>query len=233
MKQNSKILFILDGNIDRSPSDFCGTIFNMNTMNTVIKIRESCQSDVKSIVSIHQDAFKDFFLTSLGTDFLTFYYSRFLTCPDAKILCALEEDRVVGFAALAENCKGFNGRLVKRNLLSFAFLSVKMLFTSPKALLRLVNNLTKKSSEVNDVADYAELFSIGVLATEQGKGIGKFLLASSEDYVRTKKIAKMSLTTDYYNNDKTISFYKAMGYHELYEFIAYPNRKMYRFIKEL
>lgn len=202
-------------------------------MNTGIKIRDAYQSDVESIVSIHQDAFKNFFLTSLGTDFLTFYYSRFLTCADAKILCALEDERVVGFAALAENCEGFNGRLVKRNLFSFALLSIKMLFTSPKSLLRLVNNLTKKSSEVNDVADYAELFSIGVLSTEQGKGIGKLLLASAEDYVRSKNIANMSLTTDYYNNDKTIRFYKAMGYHELYEFIAYPNRKMYRFIKEL
>lgn len=202
-------------------------------MNTGIKIRDAYQSDVESIVSIHQDAFKNFFLTSLGSDFLTFYYSRFLTCDDAKILCALEDDRVVGFAALAENCEGFNGRLVKRNIFSFALLSIKMLFTSPKSLLRLVNNLTKKSSEVNDVADYAELFSIGVLSTEQGKGIGKLLLASAEDYVQSKNIAKISLTTDYYNNDKTIRFYKAMGYHELYEFIAYPNRKMYRFIKEL
>lgn len=202
-------------------------------MSTKIIIREALNSDIESIVSIHNDAFRNFFLTSLGTDFLKFYYSRFLTCAGAKILCAIEGDRVVGFAALADNCEGFNGRLVKRNLFSFALLSIKMLFTSPKSLLRLVNNLTKKSSEVNDVADYAELFSIGVLGTEQGKGIGKLLLTSAEDYVRSKNIAKMSLTTDYYNNDKTIRFYKAMGYHELYEFIAYPNRNMYRFIKEL
>lgn len=202
-------------------------------MKTQIVIREAIKSDIESIVSIHQDAFKGFFLTSLGPDFLRFYYSRFLTCADAKILCAIEDDRVVGFAALAENCKGFNGRLVKRNLFSFALIAIKMLFTSPKSLLRLVKNFTKKSGEVNDIADYAELFSIGVLASEQGKGIGKLLLSASEDYVRTKKIAKMSLTTDYYNNDKTIRFYKAMGYYELYEFIAYPNRKMYRFIKEL
>lgn len=198
-----------------------------------ITVHVATPADVATIVRIHQDSFEGFFLTSLGTDFLTFYYSRFLTCTDAKIFCALEGDRVVGFAALAENCKGFNGRLVKRNLFSFAFLSLKMLFTSPKSLFRLVRNLTKKSNEVNDVVDYAELFSIAVLSTEQGKGIGKILLASSEKYIQTKNIVKMSLTTDYYNNDRTIRFYKAMGYQELYEFTAYPNRKMYRFIKEL
>ena len=202
-------------------------------MSTKIEIRTASNLDVMSIVSIHQDAFDGFFLTSLGTDFLKFYYSRFLACADATILCALDGERVVGFAALAENCNGFNGRLVKNNLFPFALLSIKMLFTSPKSLLRLVKNLTKKSSDIRDVADYAELFSIGVLGTEQGKGIGKLLLATSEEYVRTNHIAKISLTTDYYNNDQTIGFYKTMGYQELYEFIAYPDRKMYRFIKEL
>ena len=202
-------------------------------MSTKIEVRTASKVDVKSIVNIHKDAFEVFFLTSLGTDFLMFYYSCFVSCTDAKILCALDGERVVGFAALAENCNGFNGRLVKNNLISFAILSIKMLFTAPNSLLRLVKNLTKKSSDVGDVSDYAELFSIGVLGTEQGKGIGKLLLASSEEYLRNKNIAKISLTTDYYNNDQTIGFYKTMGYRELYEFIAYPNRKMYRFIKEL
>ena len=64
-------------------------------MNTKIIIRDAIESDVESIVSIHQDAFKGFFLTTLGTDFLKFYYSCFLTCAEAKILCALEDDRVV------------------------------------------------------------------------------------------------------------------------------------------
>lgn len=198
-----------------------------------IIIKEASKSEVESIVSIHQNAFVGFFLTTLGTDFLRFYYSRFLSCSDAKILCAVENGRLVGFAALAVNSNGFNGRLVKKNLFSFALLSIKMLFTSPKSLQRLVKNLTKRSSDIGDVADYAELFSIGVLGTEQGKGVGKLLLISSEQYVRSKNITKISLTTDYNNNDQTIGFYRAMGYKELYEFISYPNRKMYRFIKEL
>ena len=44
---------------------------------------------------------------------------------------------------------------------------------------------------------------------------------------------EISLTTDYYNNEKTIAFYKKMGYAVLYEFVTYPNRKMYRMIKNL
>jgi hypothetical protein len=43
----------------------------------------------------------------------------------------------------------------------------------------------------------------------------------------------MSLTTDFYNNIKTIEFYKGLGYNIYYDFIAYPNRKMYRMIKDL
>jgi len=34
-------------------------------------------------------------------------------------------------------------------------------------------------------------------------------------------------------NNKVIEFYKGLGYNDYYEFIAYPNRKMYKMIKDL
>ena len=43
-------------------------------MSTKIEVRTASKVDVKSIVNIHKDAFEVFFLTSLGTDFLMFYY---------------------------------------------------------------------------------------------------------------------------------------------------------------
>lgn len=41
----------------------------------MVVIQKATDKDVRDIVSIHIDAFKDFFLTSLGRDFLSFYYS--------------------------------------------------------------------------------------------------------------------------------------------------------------
>ena len=75
--------------------------------------------------------------------------------------------------------------------------------------------------------------SIGVDSLNQGKGVGKVLLIKLENIIRSEGCSKLSLTTDFFENQKTIGFYESMGYTILYDFIAYPNRKMYRLIKTL
>lgn len=189
--------------------------------------------DVDEIVRIHCDAFEGFFLTSLGTSFLTVYYHCFVKSAETVSMVAIEDDRVVGFSAATKECKGFNSRLIKQNLFSFAMLSLKLLFTNTGALLRLVKNLTKKGDTVKDNEDYAELYSIGVDSHQQGKGIGKKLLAKTEEVMKQEGVEQVSLTTDYDNNESAVGFYHSMGYETLYEFVTYPNRKMYRLIKTL
>ena len=193
-------------------------------------IRKAKQSDVDEIVSIHKSAFKGFFLTSLGDSFLSTYYSCFIKSGDTVILCAEEMGKLLGFSAATRECKGFNGRLIKANVFKFMLVGLRLLFTNPLALVRLVKNFTKKSDEVKDDENYGELYSIGVNSDAQGKGIGKALLAETE---KRMEIEKLSLTTDYYNNELTIAFYQKCGYKLLYEFTAYPNRKMLRMIKKL
>jgi ribosomal protein S18 acetylase RimI-like enzyme len=77
------------------------------------------------------------------------------------------------------------------------------------------------------------LFSIGVSDKKQGHGIGKKLLIQLENEMRLRGCANLSLTTDYNDNEKTIQFYKGLGYNIFYDFIAYPHRKMYRITKKL
>lgn len=199
----------------------------------MVVIQNATDKDVRDIVSIHIDAFKDFFLTSLGRDFLSFYYSCFIKSNEGVVMLAKEGESVLGFSAATIICKGFNSRLIKSNFFAFVCLSIRLFIYNPKALLRLVKNLTKKSGTVEDDEDYAELYSIGVLSQGQGKGVGKKLLKETENAISRLNGGKISLTTDYYNNEKTIAFYKSMGYAVLYEFVTYPNRKMYRMIKNL
>lgn len=196
-------------------------------------IRKSTINDVDAIVDIHIDAFKGFFLTSLGPAFLKFYYSCFVNSDETVTMVAEEDGTIYGFAAATMKCKGFNSRLIKNNLLSFGVLSLKMLFTTPGALLRLVKNLTKKGEGVEDNEDYAELYSIGVNKAAQGKGVGKKLLAASELEMKVSGVKRVSLTTDYDHNEQALGFYHSMGYETFYEFMTYPNRKMYRLIKTL
>lgn len=202
-------------------------------MQGTMTIRNATVRDINDIVTIHIDAFKGFFLTSLGTDFLKFYYTVFLKSSETVTLVAEKDGKVAGFSAATTNSKGFNSRLIRGNLFSFVKLSLILLFSDPKALFRLAKNLTKKSSEVADNEEYAELYSIGVDRFQQGNGIGKKMLAATEDALREKGVEKVSLTTDYINNERTVGFYRTMGYETLYVFVAFPNRKMYRFIKTL
>jgi ribosomal protein S18 acetylase RimI-like enzyme len=196
-------------------------------------IRTATTVDIPQIVNIHMNAFEGFFLTSLGRSFLSFYYKAFIKSKDGVVLCAVLDNNVCGFAAATKQCKGYNSNLIKANLISFVCLSVRLLFTKPSALIRLVKNISKKSDVIDDPEDYAELYSIGIKDSVQGKGIGKKLLATIEKRLKCEGVEKISLTTDFYKNDSTIAFYRTMGYKTLYEFTSYPNRRMYRFIKYL
>lgn len=200
----------------------------------MIEIRKANISDVDSIVNIHSQAFPDFFLTTLGSRFLQLYYKCMCNCKDAITLCAIDEGTLVGFSSTAVKSAGFNTRLIKQNIGSFAMEAIKLLLTRPTALIRLVNNFTKKGSDVEDNGDYAELFSIGVSPICQGKGVGSLLLSNNERMIREwGGVKRLSLTTDKNNNESAIAFYQRNGYKVLYEFTAYPDREMYRFIKDL
>jgi len=200
----------------------------------MIAIRKAAVNDVDAIVAIHQQAFPDFFLTTLGTRFLQLYYKCMCCCNDAVTLCAEEDGVVKGFATSSYYSQGFNTSLIKKNLFVFGIMGVELLFTKPKAILRLAKNLDKKAdgNAVEDKGEYAELYSIAVKPGNQGSGIGKKLLIATEEDV-AKHNSRISLTTDYYNNEKTIGFYHSLGYQDYYEFTTYPDRKMWRMIKDL
>lgn len=198
-----------------------------------VLIRKASIADVNEIVKIHCDAFNGFFLTSLGPEFLKFYYSCFIKSAEAVTITAEEDGKIIGFASNTKVCKGFNGRLINNNLFPFGLLTLRLLVSSPSSLVRLVKNLTKNGDYDEGNEDYAELCSLCVRSTAQGKGVGKMLLAYSELLMKEEGVTRLSLTTDYYNNESTVGFYHSMGYETLYEFFTYPNRRMYRLIKTL
>lgn len=199
-----------------------------------ICIRLAKQDDVEGIVAIHQAAFDNFFLTSLGKHFLACYYSAFIKSKKGVVFCAEKEDNIVGFSACSYLSKGFNASLIKKKLFQFGLEAVRLFFTRPKAIVRLTRNMNKETSNatIQDNGQYAELYSIAVSPTCQGEGVGRLLLTATENDVREHN-KQISLTTDYFDNEKTIAFYHALGYQDYYEFVTYPERRMWRLIKEL
>lgn len=189
--------------------------------------------DLSEIVLIHDDAFKGFFLTELGNDFLNLYYKSVMQSDNGIILGYFKDNVLIGFCAATTISNGFNKKLVIDNLFKFTIIGLKIFFTKPKAIIRLIKNFTKGDSSINDNGNYAELLSIGVSSNTQGLGVGKSMLSALEHYLASKECEKLSLTTDFENNEKALGFYKAMGYNIMYDFIAYPDRHMYRLIKDI
>lgn len=199
----------------------------------MIAIQKATINDIDTIVSVHEAAFPDFFLTQLGTAFLRLYYKSVMNHNDGVLLVCKMDGVTIGLCAGTVLSAGFNTKLIKANLFQFGWESMKILFTKPKALIHLMKNMSKEDSTVGDDGKYAELLSIAVDPTVQRSGAGKAMLLELENEIKKKGGEKLSLTTDYENNEKAIGFYKSLGYTEWYDFTTYPNRRMYRMIKQL
>lgn len=200
----------------------------------MISYRKSIVSDSAQIARIHLESFPDFFLTSLGYTFLNNYYQSCVESNEAISISAIDADDniLLGYAVGCFNSKGFNNRLILSNSLKYLYLALRLLFTRPIALIRLYKNIEKLESK-EDSGSYAELLSIAVSPVHNGLGIGQELLLEFERQVLEKGINKIALTTDANSNDYALRFYKKSGYSLYYEFVTYPNRKMYKLIKEL
>lgn len=199
----------------------------------MIEVRPVASKSIGSLINIHLEAFEGFFLTELGKDFLFTYYNAVRDNDRGVLLGCFENDVLLGFCAATSLSASFNTYIVKKNFFQFAKRGISILCRNSRALVRLLKNFTKSNPSVSDVGNYAELLSIGVSPTAQGKGVGKLLLSDLEEVLREKGVKQLSLTTDFHDNDKTLKFYQAMNYKIMYDFIAYPNRKMYRLIKDL
>lgn len=199
----------------------------------MIKIREAFPTDIEKVVDVHNAAFKDFFLTSLGSKFLALYYRSVLMHPRGILLVSDNGEEIIGFCAGTLLSAGFNSSLIKSNFSAYVLESFKLLFTNPISLWHLFKNFSKEDSNAGDKGEYAELLSIGVDPSVQRSGAGKAMLLALEEVVKKRGGKQLSLTTDYNDNEKAIGFYNSLGYREWYDFVTYPNRRMYRLIKDI
>lgn len=198
-----------------------------------IIIRQATPDDLNAIVKIHDGAFPYFFLTTLGDGFLKLYYRSVMNSPDGILLISQFDKDIIGFCAGTLLSAGFNTRLIKKNLFSYMGQGIRLLFMHPVRIWHLYKNLSKENPDVGDKGEYAELLSIGVDPNKQGGGAGKKMLLALEDEVQKKGGSKLSLTTDYEDNEKAIGFYHSLGFNDWYDFVTFPNRRMYRMIKQI
>jgi len=197
-----------------------------------MNIRPAEKNEYSVLAAIHQKAFENFFLTTLGMGFLRTYYKASLNSSESVAICAVnDKNQVIGFCIGCILSKGYHKRLIKNNIAAFVVQGISILFTKPKALYRLAFNLDKSTIETDD-GNYAELLSIGVLPEIKNRGIGKEMIKKFEEAMINNGCKKIALTTDFNNNQKVLEFYKKTGYEIFCEFTTYPNRRMYKLIKK-
>lgn len=188
------------------------------------------------LAKLHADVFPVFFLSTLGLNFLTTYYKVVLKHPETICFFATDEnENILGYVLGRSHASGYLKRILMSAPLTFMLEGLKLLFTRPKSLLRLIRNLDKKNNDGSekDTQNYAEIGLIGVIPEAKGKGIGHQLLREFEKELKKRNVKQLSLTTDYENNENTLRAYHAWGFEVLYIFTTYPNRKMYRLIKDI
>lgn len=201
-----------------------------------MKIRKANVKDAKELALLHLQIFDNFFMSSLGVDFLKSYYKTAIKYSKTICLVSIDDnDNIQGFVLGRVQTRGYLKKLLIRGLPTFFMQGVTLIFTNPKALLRLAKNLEKKDrkSNFNDKQNYSEIGLIGVKPELKGRGIGHQLLHVFEKEAKEQGAKKLSLTTDYHNNEHTLKVYKAWGFEIYYDFISYPNRRMYRLIKDI
>lgn len=168
--------------------------------------------DVSAVVEVHLESFPGFFLSYLGTRFLSLYYKGICSAPEGIAFSYLNEAGVpAGFVAGSSNPRGFYSRLLKKDWFRFSLASAGGVLRRPSAILRVARGVLHPGA--NPVgADVAGLFSIGVLPELQGTGAGKKLVEAFLAEAKNRGCKRVFLTTDRDNNENVNLFYQKLGF---------------------
>lgn len=189
-------------------------------------IRKIKLSDVNHVVAVHLSSFPGFFLSFLGSRFLSLFYSGICTAPEGIAFVYLNDAGApVGFVAGTSNPGGFYSRLLKRDWLKFALASIVPVLKKPSTILRVARAVSHPSDNpIGD--DVAGLFSIGVLPELQGTGAGKILVQAFLDEAKQRGCKRVFLTTDRDNNNSVNSFYEKLGFEIERQYVTPEGRRM-------
>jgi ribosomal protein S18 acetylase RimI-like enzyme len=194
------------------------------------KVRNATVSDVAGIVTIHQTAFSNFFLTQLGAEFLSKYYSLVLTYHSGIILVSEEQDRLKGFACGFVDPAEFY-RLMWRTKLTFAQPVVSVLLRHPSLITKVLYGVRRIHTPSSEWPPRScELSSIAVAPEASGNGLGKSLIGAFLTRARSMDARCVYLTTDADGNDAANAFYRNAGFQYTRRFRQREGRWMNEYV---
>lgn len=197
-------------------------------MIQIRKIKKTEKNIINTVVSIHIETFKGFFLTFMGTGFLKLMYRSYTEYKDSGILVAFEGEKPVGFLAYSGDFSGLYKYMIKKRIILFAWYSFGAFLRKPKVFIRLVSAFLKPK-EVKREEKYVELASIGIEPDMKSKGVGSKLIDVLKAQTDFTEYAYITLETDAENNESANYFYRKNGFVLKRKFETNQGRKMFEY----
>lgn len=193
-------------------------------------VRAANAADLAAIVSVHEAAFRDFFLTRLGRSFLHKYYELVLNYPQGIVLALEKEGVIQGFVCGFLNPAAFY-RLMWRNRARFVLPAIWSLFRRPALARGIVSGIRRiQTSAAQAAPNTCELSSIAVLPEASGHGIGVSLMRAFLSRSWAMNAKRVSLVTDAERNDAANRLYRVAGLSVVRRFVQRKGRWMNEYL---
>jgi ribosomal protein S18 acetylase RimI-like enzyme len=190
-------------------------------------------SDVNQVVEVHLRSFQGFFLTFLGSKFLSLLYAYIVSSSDgAGYVFVDEEDKIIGFVCGSTEPSGFYRRFFKKQWLHIVLATLWPVVRNPSIIPRLVWRVLYPPQPSTDPGT-ATLMAIAVLPEHQNKGIGKLLVQEFLSEMRHRRIQRVNLMTDREGNDTGNAFYQRLGFRLARSFVTSEGRWMNEYVISL
>lgn len=189
-------------------------------------IQQARIGDLSKIVKVHIEAFPDFFMTKLGSQFLYQYYKTVLLHNKGILLIYKFDEEIIGFVSGFAEPEAFYKLLKKRKLVLGLTIIIPVI-KNPSLIKRLMATyqLTDNKQE-SDTTGSCELSSLAVVPKGSGHGIGQKLVTSFLEEARIYGCENVYLHTDASENDRVNIFYSYLGFKLCRTFIAPIDRQM-------
>lgn len=177
-----------------------------------VAIRDAQLTDVATIVKVHERAFPTEFLTSLGPQFLTWYYKHAIRSSTSVCFVAVQGPQVVGFVCGSHDLAEADQSLLQQNADSLKA-ALSIITRRPQKLVALAKRFLWLRTERGELVPCdIELASLCADPDAQGKGVGRKLVQAFAREAESLGCETISLTTNEHGNDNVRRFYEKLGF---------------------
>jgi len=175
-------------------------------------LRRAEQRDLPAIVTIHQKAFGNFFLTRLGRAFLYRYYALVLQYGAGILLVSEGSSGLQGFVCGFGDPDGFY-QLMSQNRRVFALPILSAMLRHPSLVAEIVDGVRWVERQAFErCAQSCELSSVAVHPEAGGAGVGTSLLQAFLEAAWSLGVQYVFLNTDADDNEAANALYRKAGF---------------------